>query len=595
MDERLNICVIGKPSEALTAAANDLGVGLKETPNHRTCLVVINAQDTVLPSIPHTMLIVSTSERPSTDLVMREDSPTAWRQIIQLATRHHQLQAALVATRDRLGVLTEQHRQLMQIGIMLSAEKNLHKLLDKVLYESRRLAHCEGASLFLVERDGEQSYLRFVVSQNANTTINHENKRFPLSTDSIAGYSALTGKAVKINDVYQIPKEAPYRFNAQYDKETGYRTRDMVAIPMHNHRDEIIGVLQLLNSTNQDKGFPDEVIEHLQVLASQAAVAIENSQLMQDIERLFEGFVLASVKAIEARDPVTSGHSFRVADYTLALAQALPHSTEFREVKWRDEQLKELRYAALLHDFGKVGVREHVLLKAQKLPPGRLELLLLRIDWLQEHLQRRYWQQKAHGEPVEWHQIERQLAELDYWKQLLEQANQPTILPTEISEHLAHLVSATYDAPWGQTVLDDEDFLRLSVTKGSLTEEERQEIQSHVLHSLAYLREIPWTPELSAIPDIAAAHHEKLDGSGYPFGLRGDAIPLQSRMMTIADIYDALTARDRPYKAAVPIDKALDILMAEADRGLIDRRLLRIFIESRAFQASHPDAYSQES
>ncbi len=522
-----------------------------------------------------------------------------WEQLLQLARKSQRLRREQDSVRQRLEHVSQKHRRLLEIGIALSSEKDLSRLLNRVLSEGRILADCEGASVFLVEKEPEKR-LRFMVTQNDDATVDHRDQTFPLSGNSIAGFVALTGETVLIEDVYAIEPDRPFQFNREFDTRTGYRTRDLIALPMRNHQDEVIGVLQFLNSRTPGATFSSDVIASLRALASQAAVAIENTQLIAAIEQLFEGFVLASVKAIEARDPVTSGHSFRVADYTCALAMATEHQTVCGQTwQWQSSQLKELRYAALLHDFGKVGVREHILLKAAKLPPARLELLMLRIDWLMEHEQRLYWERvaKTGRESDDARRLLRtRMQELESWKELLKQANQPTVLPQEASHHLAHLAEQPLaDAPWGSRLLDAEDFLCLSVPQGSLTEDERREIQSHVVHTMAYLRQIPWTGDLARIPDIAAAHHEKLDGSGYPFGLSRDEIPLQSRMMTIADIFDALTARDRPYKSSLPAEKALDILSQEARIGRIDAELLDLFIASEAYRATHPGAYGSQA
>ena len=337
-------------------------------------------------------------------------------------------------------------------------------------------------------------------------------------------------------------------------------------------------------------------------LAGQAGVALENSMLYADIERLFEGFIKASVQAIEARDPTTAGHSFRVADFTERLALAVDRSdaAELRRVRFTREQLRELRYASLLHDFGKVGVRENVLVKAKKLYPEQLDLLRQRFRYARASLERRAFRRlvELHDtrglSPEEFAARRREIEQgllaeqtrLDEYLQLVLRANEPSVSHAEISEDLGAVAAFAFPDEAGEMLplLHDFEFANLALAKGSLNTEERTEIESHVSHTYAFLSLIPWTRNLANLPNIAFAHHEKIDGSGYPRKLGGGDIPVQSRMMTISDIYDALTAGDRPYKHGLPAQKALDILTAEARAGKIDTNLFKVFVECGAWR-----------
>jgi len=524
----------------------------------------------------------------------------------QYSLRHQteQLAAALAGKHDDLS-------KLVDVGLALSAERDLDRLLEKILIEGRRLSNSDAASLFLVSRRPDApAQLIFKLTQNGTLSQNSfQDQRMPLSKASIAGYVALTSTELNIEDVYAIAADAPYRFNRSFDLQMGYRTMSILAIPMRNHRHEVVGVLEFINC--QRKGseqlepeliaFDEETAVSLRALASQAAVAIENRQLLDDISRLFDGFVQASVFAIEQRDPTTSGHSFRVAELCLTLANQLPHAPEarLREQALSVDGLRELRYAALLHDFGKVGVREHVLVKAKKLPEQVLENLRYRVALAQENLRNQTLRKMLHAYR---HQgglsDERRLqleAELAYECERLErylnniiQANEPSMLSEGDFQHLQEVQGELVKAPGNCLVslLSEGEFSALAVRKGSLTTAEREEIERHVVHTQQFLSLIPWTPDLQGVPHIAGAHHEKLDGSGYPKGLVGDAIPCASRIMTICDIYDALTAADRPYKPAMPLERALDILKSEAQSGLLDADLVQLFIASRCFQVT---------
>jgi HD-GYP domain-containing protein (c-di-GMP phosphodiesterase class II) len=364
-------------------------------------------------------------------------------------------------------------------------------------------------------------------------------------------------------------------------------------------------VLQFINrldpTANDPIPFGKELVELLRAVASQAAVSIQRNLLIRDVNQLFESFVQASVKTIEQRDPSTSGHSFRVADTTVALLETLPRSSypRFKGLEFTEQHIKEVRYAALLHDFGKVGVRENILLKANKLTDERLELIEYRIELQKERLRRRAVERELdllHHQAVDIdvarRRIHRDLATelmvLDDYVEMVTKANQPTVLEQGVAEELREIRDYAYRELDGTLngLLTDLDLLALSVRKGSLTPDERREIQSHVTNTREFLTVLPWPPELANVPDIAAAHHEKLDGSGYPQGLVGEQIPLASRVMTVCDIYDALTAMDRPYKKAMPVEQALAILEDEAGQGLLDSDMVNIFIDSRIYQRS---------
>ena len=331
-------------------------------------------------------------------------------------------------------------------------------------------------------------------------------------------------------------------------------------------------------------------------------MAIDNGRLYQDIERLFEGFVTAAVTAIESRDPATSGHSGRVASMTVELARAVDGlgGGPYRDVKFTREQLRELRYAGLLHDFGKVGVREQVLVKEKKLYPHDLELIRHRFAYLDQRAELAFERARvellleggraAHDAGLARLQCERRRGqeELARFMDTIVQANEPTVLAEGSFEALESIGRRTFVDFDGRLrpLLEDHELQFLMIRRGNLDERERREIESHVTHTYRFLEQIPWTRELRAIPRIAYAHHEKLNGHGYPNRVIGVEIPVQARIMTIADIYDALTATDRPYKRAVPRDHALDMLAMEAKEGTIDAALLETFIGARVFESA---------
>src|SRR5258708_23587708 len=291
--------------------------------------------------------------------------------------------------------------ELNRVGIALSETRDVDALWDFILKKYRESTAADAGSLYLVEKGGASAdggsrlpLLRFKLTQNDSAQFPFSEHTLPLSEDSMAGYCALHGEVIELADAYRIPKAHPFRFNASFDREASYRTRSLITLPMKNGKGEVLGVLQLINCKRHAKArltnggavrrwvhpFPERAVRLGLSLASQAAVAYENSRLYRDIENLFHGFVNAAVKAIEQRDPTTSGHSHRVCEMTVALAEAVDREPRgpYADLRFSREQGKELRYAALLHDFGKVGVREEGLVKAKNLYPLQLPRLLNR-------------------------------------------------------------------------------------------------------------------------------------------------------------------------------------------------------------------------
>jgi len=520
---------------------------------------------------------------------------------------------------------------LNRVGIALSETRDVEHLLTLILQKAREITGADAGSLYLVEQDsadgdvsardtaslsGNHRRLRFRLTQNDSVQFPYAEHTLPITESSMAGYCALHGEIIELADAYRIPKSLPFRFNSSFDSEAGYRTRSLITLPMKNGKGEVLGVLQLINCKRHAKArlsnanavhryvhpFPERAVRLGLSLASQAAVAYENSKLYRDIENLFDGFVNAAVKAIEQRDPTTSGHSQRVCQMTVALAEAVDreHKGPYGDLRFSREQMKELRYAALLHDFGKVGVHEEVLVKAKKLYPLQFSRLLDRFDYIRRDIEARVAEQKVqllmeHSRKdkevlarmkVLDTETSRLLAELDRYMEFITRANEPTILPSSEFELLAEISQKTYRDPRGaeRPYLTSEEVRYLSIPRGSLDSNERLQIESHVTHSFNFLTQIPWTPDYRNIPEIARAHHEKLNGRGYPNGLKSSEIPVQAKMMTICDIYDALAASDRPYKRAVPTDRALEILKLCVRDEEIDPELFRLFLDAQVYR-----------
>jgi len=506
--------------------------------------------------------------------------------------------------------------ELSEIGIRLTTEKNYNTLLDLILSQARRITQSDAGSLYVVEPDEQGAKrLRFKLSQNeSRPDIPFVEFTIPIDHSSLAGYAATEGEPLVIDDVYMLPPDVAYAFNRSFDTRYGYRTKSMLVIPMQNHHGDVIGVVQLINrkrdpsvvladpaeADRQIVSYSPHTVKIVKALAGQAAVSIENSQLYESIERLFEGFVRAAVTAIEQRDPTTSGHSERVASMSVSLAQTVDRARDgsYALVRFSPEQVRELRYASLLHDFGKVGVREQVLVKANKLYPADLSLIEQRHAFIMRSAQWRYQKERADfleahglaGYPEFLRELDARFdeaaARLERFLQVVRDSNRPTVLAEGNFEALQEFSERKYETLDGEAspYLSPVEVRFLSIRKGSLDERERLEIESHVTHTYGFLRKIPWTRELSQIPNIAHGHHEKLNGAGYPRGVAAPEIPVQTRIMTIADIFDALTARDRPYKRALPATRALDIMTDEVKAGMLDPDLFRLFVAGKTFE-----------
>ncbi len=536
----------------------------------------------------------------------------------------------------------EDQNNLISIGRALAIEKDQNNLLRLILTLSKRITGADAGSIYLVEEDGEGNRtLRFKYSHTFSRNIPLEEFVMVMDKKSIAGYVAVTGEVLNIPDTYSLPEEAPYSFNSTFDSTNNYISRSMLVVPMKNHADEVIGVIQLINSKEnvdrksdiEDEAFSikldvredfDRYVRKfnekynslMEAVAGQAAIAIENNRMIQQIQNQFEEFVKASVSAIESRDPATSGHSFRVAEICKEMASAINavETGELGPVRFTENEIRELEYAALLHDFGKVYIDLAVFKKAKKLYPKDLENLTLRLNYLYRFLEVQYSFREVDllrrlgkddaGEAVRklLDERNRRLARIREIRNRIIDLNEPAVVAEDIEKKLADLcgeigeigcVSVDGDS---MEVISEFDVENLKIRRGSLNAEERREIESHVVHTYRFVSKIPWPPEYRRIPEIALRHHEKLDGTGYPEGLKGkDSMLIQSRIMAVADIYDALIASDRPYKKSMPMTKVIDILKDEAGRNILDKELVDLFVSARIYEKIGRDSFKNNA
>jgi HD-GYP domain-containing protein (c-di-GMP phosphodiesterase class II) len=527
----------------------------------------------------------------------------------------------------------QDQEDLIDIGKALSIEKDFDKLLRLILFQSKKITGADAGSIYLVEEDEKgEKRLRFKYSHTFSRDIPLEEFVLEINKKSVAGYVAATGEVLNIPDAYHISPMAPYSFNTYIDKRYNYRSQSMLVVPMRNHEDEIIGVIQLLNSKEDLNGrkvnepgneayslrletpedfeqfvvtFDKKYDSLMEAIASQAAIALENNRLLKQIENQFQEFVKASVTAIESRDPATSGHSFRVAEICIAMARAINEVEEgyLAQFSFSENEMKELEFAALLHDFGKVYVDPNIFKKAKKLFPGDYANLQLRLDYLYRYVELLYAKREGElrirfrGNELDLFmeelkkEREQRLARIRDIKERIEKLNEPALTTEDPEEVLADILAEVESLHCMDldnnkvSVFNDKDRINLVIPRGSLNPGEREEIESHVVHTYNFVSKIPWPPEYAHIPEIALRHHEKLDGTGYPDHLKGrESTTIQSRIMAMADVYDALAAKDRPYKKAVPLDRVLSILEEEAEKGKLDPDLVRLFIDKKIYE-----------
>jgi HD-GYP domain-containing protein (c-di-GMP phosphodiesterase class II) len=546
------------------------------------------------------------------------------RLLLQLRNRADAIALRMAAATLELELERSRHENemLIKIGRALSQERKIEKLLEIILERAREVTNADAGSVYIVEGHDEaveERKLRFAASQNDSRVVQPAGFTMAVNETSIVGRCVISSERISVPDLYDLDEPGTgnnqwgFVHDRTFDDKYRYQTRSVLAVPMISARNEVVGVIQLINKrakgwielkdpSDFEHGvvpFDDVSEQYVQALASQAGIAIENVLLYEEVKALFDSFVKAAVTAIESRDPTTSGHSERVAELTVGLAKAVNKADQgqFRQVQFSDDTLTQIQYAALLHDFGKVGVREHILVKANKLYEHERTLILQRFQLIKrgykiEGLESKVrYLSEASREQVaaELAAIDRsfveRVAELDDIIQFILKSNEPTVLEQGGFERIAEIAGMTYRDEEGEHLpfLTHDEAGCLQIKRGSLTEAERVEINSHVVHTYNFLNRIPWSRALRDVPEIAGAHHEKLDGSGYPRRLRGDQIPVPARMMAISDIYDALTASDRPYKKAMPAEKALDILASDVKRGQLDQELFDVFVHARVY------------
>jgi HD-GYP domain-containing protein (c-di-GMP phosphodiesterase class II) len=465
--------------------------------------------------------------------------------------------------------------------------------------------------------DREAGVLRFEVAQNESLGLQlgaEDNlPPVPLDPRHVSAYVALTGEVVNIPDVYEADG---FDFGGprKYDALTGYRSQSMLVVPISDHAGDIIAVLQLINAqargTRCVRPFGVSCVERTRGLASHAGVALTNVHLITELQTLLEGLIQSLADAVDEKSAHTAGHIQRVTKFALSLASAVNECGDgrFHGTHFGPDKLEELRVAGLLHDIGKIVIPEHLVDKATKLEcvhdriaEIRMRFSVIRRGMESEALHRMLQLTRAGAEEEAVQAVEAELqtrlAVLADDLHFVEGANTGGEgMSDELIERLREIAARTYRDDNGieQPYLTGNELDNLSIRRGTLLPEELEVIRSHVAVSHRILRRIPFPPKLRGVPVFAGDHHEALDGSGYPGGKSADRLPLQSRILAVADIFDALTASDRPYKKAFSLETAYRILRDNAERGKLDSRLVELFIQARCHTVLRDEAITVE-
>lgn len=460
----------------------------------------------------------------------------------------------------------------LQIGISLTVEKDPNNLYGNILTFLRNATGAEAGTLYLMSKERDKIY--FISSQNRRFDSKMIEKReVPFNRESFVGFVCHTGKTLNIKNAYEIPEGTPYHFNDEIDKKLNYKTISIITVPMKTTTGDVVGAVQLINKLSKNDNNPvpfskfDEMV--LTSLSTLAAVSVENNNLLLETETLLNNMIISSVKAIEQRDPATKGHSLRVAAYTIELLKRMEKKYgKSRGWTLDSSTLKTAETAALLHDFGKVGVREKILMKQSRIYPEQLEALK--------------WKMKYILATVKEEKQKENLAMVAKLLEKIDELNVPR-LHTDEEKELINKV-AGYSFIIGKElikVLNDEELSFLNITSGTFNSEERSDMEKHVLYSYELLKIIEWPYDLKNVPEIASSHHEKLDGTGYPHGKHGKSLGIIERVLAVVDIFDALTAKDRPYKKAIIPEIALKIIKKEVDAGKLDAEIFELLATQR--------------
>ena len=493
--------------------------------------------------------------------------------------------------------------QLLDITKALATESNFEYLISTIVEQTRRMLSADGASFYVVEsgkKNTEEKFLRF---KRSSLILNSDEFILPINNKSIAGYVALTGKPILLDDVNNIPTEMPFTFNSELDYKHNYYTKSMLVLPLINPMKEVLGVLQLVNKKKrhdlklslkemQEGGiliFNEHDYLLANALADQGAVALYNQKLIQDQKKLLESFIDIIAQAIDSKSDYTGAHCKRVPILTEMLAQAACDSIEgpFANFNLNNDEWYELRIAAGLHDCGKIVTPVHIMDKKTKLETimDRIEILKLRFELLRLKVINELNIENNSINSNNKNILEKKLEEINKMESFIEKINiGGEFLTNEDKQFLQTISKETYIYK-NQVlpIITTEELYNLSIERGTLTKEERLTINAHMVNTVQMLDALPFPSNLKNVPEIACGHHEKMDGTGYPKGIYGKDMSIPARIMAIADVFEALTANDRPYKTAKKLSETMQIMGKMKQNNHFDTDVFDLFIKSKTY------------
>jgi HD-GYP domain-containing protein (c-di-GMP phosphodiesterase class II) len=526
--------------------------------------------------------------------------------------------------KEKCAVLEDRVKRLQEIGLSLSTEDDINVIFELIMEEAKNITNADGRTLYMISDDGKTMKFEILRNDSMNTVMGGTSGTdipFPPmqlfdeegnpNHSSIVTYSANTGKTVNIKDAY---KEKGFDFTGakNFDKSTGYRTKSVLSVPLKNHENDIVGVMQLINATDKKSGkviaFSDDMQQQNESLASQGAVALTNKRLVAELKSLFESFIQLIATAIDKKSPYTGGHCERVPEITMLLADAVEKTTEgkYADFTMTEDERYELYLAGWLHDCGKVATPPHVVDKGMKLETitDRIETVDVRFEVLKrdaeiDMLKKQIDLMKngtANGEIEESENAFKEIIEkLTDEQEFIQKTNRGGEFMEEEDQKRVADISRYKWISQGKKInfLDDKEVRNLQIPKGTLLPEERDIINDHIVITIDMLNKLPYPKNLRKIPEFAGGHHEKLDGTGYPKGLKDDEMSVQAKMMAIADIYEALTAADRPYKDGKKLSQAMRIMGFMKKDYEIDEELFAIFVKEGVYK-KYADKYLGE-
>ncbi|MBJ48287.1 MAG: phosphohydrolase [Candidatus Marinimicrobia bacterium] len=526
--------------------------------------------------------------------------------------------------KQRCKYLENRIKHLNLIGIALSTEDDLDKLFEMIMDEAKHITNADGRTLYMKSDDGNNLNFEILLNDSMGSAMGGTsgnkvtlppvrlfNEKSHPNESNVAAYVANTGKTVNISDAY---KEDGFDFSGtkSFDKITGYRSKSFLTVPLKNHENEIIGVMQLINSidskSNKPVSFSNEMQTQIESLCSQGAVALTNKRLVQELKTLFEAFIQLIAKAIDEKSEYTGGHCERVPEITMMLADAVEKVDygKYKDFSMTEEERYELYIAGWLHDCGKVATPPHIVDKGTKLETifDRIETVQTRFEVLKRDIEIKYLKEKINRlengqtQPSNSdYQLEKDLEVVDQERIIVEKANIGGEFMDKEEQDKIKKIANKYswiNSGKKEPFLSDKEVENLCIPKGTLLPEEREIINDHIRITIDMLEKLPYPKHLKNVPEFAGGHHEKLDGTGYPKGLKAHEMSVQAKMMAIADIFEALTAADRPYKDGKKLSQAMRIMGFMKDDYHIDKDLFEIFVKEGVYR-KYADKYVKKN